>query len=325
MERNKLPFSEVLDRIFSDPRGSVSLIYRLSDMSPEETSAFEARWRTEPVEKRRIVARHMADISEENFVVDFSPLLIRLLEDEAPTVRLAAVEGLWDCSNVGAIGPIIRLLEGDAESSVRAAAASCLGHYVLMAEWGQIQQAVGDRVVSALAQQHEAEEMAEEVRRATLEALGNSADPRVRGYIEAAYNHGDDEMQLSAMFAMGRSADSSWTPIIIQEMRSPYAEMREEAARAAGNIGSSDAVDGLIELLEDDELEVQLAAITALGQIGSDQAHEALEELLEDEDAYELHDAAEEAIEEVQWLNSGLDMLGGEWAFDDFDEDDDFE
>jgi HEAT repeat protein len=132
-------------------------------------------------------------------------------------------------------------------------------------------------------------------------------------------------MQLSAVYAMGQTADRRWVPIIIQEMRSPYMEMRLEAARSAGNIGSGDAVDRLIELLHDEELEVQLAAVTALGQIGSDQAYEALAVLMDDEDAYELHEAIEEAMDEIEWLGGDLDLTLMEWDDDEFVDDDEFD
>ncbi|HZD10425.1 MAG TPA: HEAT repeat domain-containing protein, partial [Candidatus Binatia bacterium] len=261
MDNEHLPFSEVLDRLFSAGRVPISLVYRLSDMSREELSAFQRRWSEQPPDRRRIIARHMADISEENFVVDFSPVFLRLMSDDSAEVRLAAVEGLWDTSNLAVVGPMIDLMQNDQEPEVRASAASCLGHFVLMAEWGQIEQSVGDRIVRALSDQYEQVDAAEEVRRASLESLGSAADPRVAGYIREAYDRGGETMQLSAVYAMGQTADRRWVPIIIQEMRSPYMEMRLEAARSAGNIGSGDAVDRLIELLHDEELEVQLAAV----------------------------------------------------------------
>lgn len=316
MDRQELPFSDVLDRLFSGSRVPVSLVYRLSDMSPEEMDAFEDRWPEQPAERRRVIARHMADISEENFVVDFSPAFLRLLADTSADVRRAAIEGLWDTSNLAVVGPMIGLMQQDQDISVRAAAASCLGHFVLMAEWGQIQQSVGDRIVKALLETYEEDETTDAVRRASLESLGNAADPRVARYIEDAYQHGGEEMQLSAVYAMGRSADSRWTAIILQEMGNPLAEMREEAARAAGNIGSSDMVDRLIELLSDVELDVQLAAVNALGQIGSDQAYEALAELMDDEEAYELHQAIEEAMDEIEWLGGEMDLALFDWDDD---------
>lgn len=316
MDREQLPFSDVLDKLFSGKDVLVSLVYRLSDMNPEEMEAFEARWAQEPEGRRRIIARHMADISEENFVVDFSPAFLRLLEDASLDVRLAAIEGLWDTSNLAAVAPLISMMRNDNNVAVRAAAASCLGHFVLMAEWGQIQQTIGDGVVNALLEQFERSDGAEAVRRASLESLGNAGHPQVVEYIDDAYQHGGEEMQLSAVFAMGRSADGRWAPIIVQEMRSPQAEMRIEAARAAGGIGHSDTVDGLIELLDDDDVEVQLAAIHSLGQIGSDQAYEALAALMDDRDADELHEAVEEAMDEIEWLGGEMDLTLFEWDED---------
>lgn len=318
MDREELSFAEVLDRLFSGGRVPVSLVYRLSDMSPDEMGAFEERWPEEPAERRRVIARHMADISEENFVVDFSPAFLRLLTDTAADVRRAAVSGLWDTSNLDVVEPIIGLMQRDQDTRVRAAAASCLGHFVLMAEWGQIQRSVGDRIVKALSETYEGDETTDAVRRASLESLGNAADPRVPQYIEDAYERGGEDMQLSAVYAMGRSADGRWTPIILQEMLNPEAEMREEAARAAGSIGSSDMVDRLIELLRDEELDVQLAAVTALGQIGSDQAYEALAKLMDDEEAYALHQAVEDAMDEIEWLGGEVDLTLFDWDDDEF-------
>lgn len=316
MDRDKLPFPEVFERLFSERRVPVSLIYRLSDMQPDELSHFEAHWPEQADERRRIIARHMADISEENFVVDFSPVFLRLLDDASPGVRRAAVDGLWDSSNLAVIGKMIGLMRQDEDSAVRAAAASCLGHFVLMAEWGQIDASSGERAVNALADTYVHPDTVESVRRASLESLGNAADPRVPDYIVDAYQSGSELMQMSAVFAMGRSADSRWMSTIIQEMDSPDWEMRAEAARAAGNVGSSDAVDRLIELLDDEEYEVRLAAVGALGQIGSDQAYEELASRLDDEDFVALHDAIEEAIDEIEWLGGEMDLSLFEWDDD---------
>lgn len=316
MDREEIPFAEVLKRLFLSSRVPVSLVYRLSDMSPAEMEAFEQQWPEQPDERRRVIARHMADISEENFVVDFSPAFLRLLTDRSSEVRKAAVDGLWDTSNLAVVGPMIGLMQGDQDAGVRAAAASCLGHFVLMAEWGQIPQTVGQRIVKALSEAYEQEATRDVVRRASLESLGNSADPRVPEYIEDAYQHGNEAMQMSAVYAMGRSADSRWTSIIMQEMEHPEADMREEAARAAGHIGSSDVVDRLIELLGDEELDVQLAAVSALGQIGSDQAYEALAAFMEREEAYELHQAIEEAMDEIEWLGGVVDLTLIDWDDD---------
>ena len=317
MDRNDLPFSEVLDRLFGEPEVSVALIYRLSDMTADEMERFTARWPEQPDRRRRVIARHMADISEENFVVDFSPAFRYLLADPSRDVRLAALDGLWDTSNTDVVPPIIDLMQTDAEEDVRASAAATLGHFVLMGEWDQINHDVADRIVEALLGQIDREDTAESVRRATVESLGNAAHPRIPDIIGEAYHRGDDAMQLSAMFAMGRSADRRWVSIIVDEMFNSSAEMRVEAARAAGNVGASDSVDRLIELLDDEELDVQLAAVTALGQIGSDRAYEALQRLAEDAEARHLVEAIEDALDEIEWLGGEIDLSLFEWDEDD--------
>ncbi len=317
IDRNDLPFSEVLDRLFNEPDVSVALVYRLSDMSSEEMKRFTERWPEQSDRRRRIIARHMADISEENFVVDFSPAFRFLLSDPAREVRLAALDGLWDTSNTDVVPPIIDLMQADAEEDVRASAAATLGHFVLMGEWGQIDRDVAERIVEALLGQLDRNDTAESVRRATVESLGNAAHARIPDIIGEAYDRGDDAMQLSAVFAMGRSADRRWVPIINDEMLNTSSEMRVEAARAAGNIGASDCVDRLIELLDDEELDVQLAAVTALGQIGSDRAYEALQRFAEDAEAHRLAEAVEDALDEIEWLGGEIDLSLFEWDEDD--------
>lgn len=317
MDRNDLPFSDVLDRLFNEPDVSIALVYRLSDMSVEEMEQFTARWPEQSDRRRRIIARHMADISEDNFVVDFSPAFRFLLSDPSRDVRLATLDGLWDTSNTDVVAPIINLMQADAEEDVRASAAATLGHFILMGEWGQIDHDVAEHIVETLLDQFDRSDTAESVRRATLESLGNAAHSRIPDIIGEAYHRGDDAMQLSAMFAMGRSADRRWVPVINDEMINSSTDMRVEAARAAGNIGASDCVDRLIELLDDEELDVQLAAVTALGQIGSDRAYETLQRFAADAEAYRLAEAVEDALDEIEWLGGEIDLSLLEWDEDD--------
>lgn len=314
---DELAFSEVLRQLAEAERVHLPLIYRLSDMSPQEFEAFVAGWPAWPERRRRVVARHMADICEDNFVVDFAPAFRFMLGDEAPAVRLAALDGLWDSSNLAVVDPIIDLMQHDPDTQVRAASAATLGHYVLMGEWGQIRERVAGRIVEALLAQFQREDDPVAVRRAVLESLGNAAHPDVPALIDRSYERGGDEMRLSAVFAMGRTADRRWMPIIMDELGNADAEMRLEAIRAAGNLGFSDPVDRLIELLYDDDLETRLAVVAALGQIGSEAAYEALQELADDPDAEDLWDAIEEAMDEIEWLGGEIDLNLFEWDEDD--------
>ncbi|GAB4277550.1 MAG: hypothetical protein Kow0080_28620 [Candidatus Promineifilaceae bacterium] len=302
------PFPEILQSILKDETLSVSSLFSLTDMNSESLALFEQRWPEADDLRRQEIARHLADITEENFVVEFTPVFRHLLQDPLPAVRLAALDGLWDCTNIQMVRPIIELMQTDSDTGVRAAAASTLAHYVLMAEWGQLPKRILPRIEEALLAEIDRPNPDTAVFRAALEALGSSSHERVPAIIEQAYHHDLDDIRLSAIFAMGASADRRWVPIIIQELTSPSMSFRAEAARAAGSIGSSDFLTYLQKIIAEDDDDVALVAVEAVGLIGGDLAKEILQGVLNDADAEMLHEAADEAIEEMGWLDSGLDL-----------------
>lgn len=294
-------------------------LFRMSDLTPEEMSHFGQHWGKVADERRRIVVRHLADISEENFQVDFSAVFAHCLGDQLPAVRLAALDGLWDSERLTLLQPIITLAKSDPDQEVRASAAATIGHYILLAEWEVLPVESTRAAIDALLSILDDTETPKALRRAALESLSASSHDRVNRLVEEAYDSGDFELQISAVFAMGRTVDKRWLPVIIDEMGSSDAEMRLEAARAAGQIGSSEAVAELAELVTDDDLEVQLAAIEALGQIGGSMAMRILEDMEGDPDFDHLQDAISEAQEEAIWLDD-IDLTLLDW---DNDEDDD--
>lgn len=314
-EEKQLPFPSVLEQLFTADPLPLELLYRLSDMSDADEAGFWKAWTAVADERRRVIMRHLADISEENFVVDYVPIFNNAIHDSFAPVRVAALDGLWDATNVGLVRPIIRLMQTDEDVNVRAAAASALAHYVLLAEWGQVPASISPAIVEALLAEYDKPDMEMTVKRSALEALGAANHPRVASIIENAYENPQLDIQMSAVFAMGNSADPRWLPTVIGEMQNPSEDMRAEAARAAGSIGGSDAVEALADLLMDEDLAVSLAAVEALGQIAGDRPTELLQALLEDSDFEDLHEAVEEALEEMA-------LLGGEVDFDWFDVED---
>ncbi len=308
-EEEVVPFVDVLDAVLTSENVPIHMLYRFSDMGLEETEQFQARWSAVDDERRHVIVRHLADLTEENFVVDFTPVFIHCFDDTHEFVREAALDGVWDATNIKLISPIIHLLQTDNSVLVRAAAARALAHYVLLAEWGQLPKRVSPRIIEALLAEYDQVETAVPVKRATLEALGAANHPRVVQLIEEAYEDVDMGMQISAIFAMGSSADKRWTAVVLAEMENPNPDMRAEAARAAGIIGGSDAVPKLSELAVDEDLAVQTAAIHSLGQIGGETAQTTLAELLEDHEFAEVHDIIEEALEEMALLNGELDIF----------------
>lgn len=307
-EEKQLPFSSVIEKLFTADPLPLDLLYRLSDMAEAEWASFWQGWTAVADERRRVIIRHLADISEENFVVDFGPVFAQALTDGHAPVRVAALDGVWDSTNIRLVRPIIDLMQNDEDEAVRAAAAAALAHYVLLSEWGQLPASISPTIVEALLAEYDKPDTAVAIKRSALEALGAANHPRVAALIEEAYESSLPEMQMSAIFAMGSSADSRWLSIVIGEMQNPSSEMRAEAARAAGAIGSSNAVDKLANLLMDEDMAVSAAAVEALGQIGGDRPMEILQDLLEDSDFEDLHELIEEVMDEMIWLGGDIDF-----------------
>jgi HEAT repeat protein len=321
MKEEEKSFDTVLAELFDAEPLPIAELYRLSDLQAERWEAFVVGWTAVPDERRRAIVRHLADITEDNFIVDFAPIFVHSFQDSEPEVRIAALDGLWDSTDLKLIPKITTLMQQDAVEAVRVAAAAALGHFVLLAEWGQLPERILPGLIETLLAEYDKEETAVSVRRVLLEGLGAAGHPRVNQLIEAAYESGDQSMQMSAIFAMGNSADRHWAVTVLAEMESPYEDMRAEAARAAGPIGSSDFVPMLAELAYDEDLGVRVAAITSLGQIGGDQVQHILTTMYDDpevEEIDEVFEAVEEAIEESV-------MMAGDFNFVDlpFDEEED--
>ncbi len=316
----EMPFPAVLSALFGGDEVPVHLVFRLSDMPAEDFALFQREWSEVSEDRRAALVRHMADIAEENYLVDFTPVFAYLFDDNYASVRQAALDGVWDSTDTHLVPPIIAMLQGDANVGVRAAAARALAHYVLLAEWGQIRAGAASPIVDALLAEYDRPTAPPEVKRAALEAVASSNHPRVPDLILNAYDDGSNDLQLSALFAMGLTADQRWLPILDDEMQSPSADFRAEAARAAGSLGSADSIDALEGLLSDADIEVAMAAVYALGQIGGDRATELLARLAEDPNYEELYDAIDEALEEMDGLEFDLLALD-EDALEDDDDD----
>ncbi len=319
-EKEELSFSEALQRLLADEDLPVHLLYRISDLSEGEKVELYERWVVTQDGRREEIARHLADISEDNFTVDFKPFFAYLLADPDPSVRVAALEGLWDATELKLVGPIVAMLESDDNQRVRAAAAAALSHYLLLSAWGELRHVPTELIIEALLAAYHDQSAETPVRRAALESLGSVPSDEVEQLVKNAYESSNSELQLGSLFAMGNSADPRWLPILIDELESPYSEMRVEAARACGSIGHSEAVPGLAELALDDDEEVAATAIEALGLIGGNDAHRALEAMVDDPRFEHLQDIVTLALEDMDWLENELTMLS--WREEDEGDDD---
>jgi hypothetical protein len=213
------------------------------------------------------------------------------------------------------------MLQRDSSSSVRAMAASALGHFIYLDAIDEIPHARVEPLIQALRAVIDAPGEPLEVRRRAVEAISFSSADDVPDIIRRAYASSEEGMRISAVFAMGSSADEQWIDIVVSELDSPSPAMRYEAAHAAGELEARNAVPALARMLDDPDREAQEMAIWALGQVGGERARTLLSDLTES-DAAALAEAAMDALEEMEWMHGG-DRDMPLFAFDPYADEDD--
>ena len=302
---------------------SVSKLYLLSSLDQADVERVRAAWPAIADDRRRAIVSHLDDLTESNFEVDFGSIFRIGLTDPDPAVRATSIDGLWVDDDVRLVRPLIDMMQNDASEEVRATAAGSLGRFVLAGELEDIPADKAEAVVDALREIIEDGVETVEVRRRAIEAIGYSGAEGVTDLIGEAYGDEDDRMRASAVYAMGRSADLRWADLVLAETESADPEMRYEAAHACGELQNPGALPALKRLLDDPDDEVREAAVWALGQIGGSESRRLLVALLDDPGAADLHEAAEAALEELEFLSGepfDFDLLD---FSDNGDEDDD--
>lgn len=279
----------------------------LSDLTASELQAFQETWQVLDQERRRSLVSALLEMAEDRIDTYFNGIYRWLIGDADPWVRTQAVEGLWEDEDVRLISPLIRLLQDDESSEVRAASALSLGRFVLLGELDQIDQSASARIETALLTAYAADEQDTVVRRRLLEALAYSGREDIQDLIVDAYNDDDEAMRISALFSMGRNADQRWRDYVLAELTSENSAMRFEAARASGELELVEAVPELYNMLSEDDIELRDSAVWALGRIGGPAARRALQACRTSGDE-ELREAAEEALAEMDFLAGDVDL-----------------
>lgn len=271
----------------------------LSNLDSAEEKLFEQTWAGIKTEVRRQIIRQLVELAEDNVELNFDSIFRHCLQDSDTEVRRKAIEGLWECEDVTLISPLIELMERDSSTEVRAAAATSLGNFALLAEWRKIRSRYASRIAEALLSVVGDPAKPVEIRCRALESVAPLSLPEVTEAIKGAYYQGDAEFKSSAICAMGRNCDTAWLPILIAELSSADVTMRYEAAQACGELGEGEAVPYLAELVDDPATEVALTAIQALGRIGGGEAKKRLQQLLEEAEEI-VRQAAREALAESE-------------------------
>ena len=239
----------------------------LSDLSREDADRLRAAWQHITHALRADLTGRARALAEDNADLHFSALGRIALADPDANVRRHAIESLWESEDRATGAELTRVLASDPDESVRAAAATALGPFVIRRELRDA-DAPGDALVQALRAAASDNEPSADVRARAIESLGPRTLPWVDELITSAYYDDDRRVRLAAIRAMGVTARDEWVHYLEEQAGSDDPEFRHATAIALGDIGAEESLDLLFELAEDDDPEVVSAAIGSLGQVG---------------------------------------------------------
>lgn len=273
----------------------------LSGLQANAYNEFWPSWAAIVPHRRGEIAHAMVELAEDNVDLDFTQVLLWMLDDDDTQVRVNAAEGLWESERSQVLRRLVTALMSDPAPTVRAAAAMALGRFAYRAALDELDSSDTEALHNALQRVALDARQPSEVRRRALESAGYFADDdAIQQQIGRDYDSTDQLLRESALVAMGRSMLPRWRPTITQALSHASPALRYEAARAAGEMGEDgrDLLPKLVPLLNDKDSEVAFAAIWALGQIGGETAQRMLKQIAK-EGGDARRQAANDALDEL--------------------------
>jgi len=298
-----IEFSEVSEALLNNempfPAG---LLYFFSDISREDLKNLSKVWPKVRVQRRRALLEDMENLAEADTLLFFDHFATSCLDDEDPVARATAIRLLWQSQEEDLVPLLLKRLNEDPESIVRAAAATGLGMFVYLGELEEIRTSTYEDLLENLIQTHLGSDDVL-VRRRALEALGYASHPDIPEFIQRAYDTNDEDWLQSALFAMGRSYDQRWIKAVVRMLDHPDPMVQYEAVRAAGELEVHEARDLLFDLLDTgpDDQDLLFAAIWSLTKIGGGGVRELIEMSLEETNDPEEQQFLEEALENLDF------------------------
>jgi hypothetical protein len=222
--------------------------------------------------------------------------LLEVLRDHSAGEKelLLAAELAGDSSVVDddLVGALLAILRGDASEQVVGQAAISLGPVLELGDTEgfddhdsvSISEHVFHEIQETMRALYQDANVPKLVRRRILEASVRAPLDWHQGAIRDAYDSGDEEWKLTAVFSMRhvRGFDEQ----ILESLSNKNPEIHAEAVRAAGAWSIDAAWRHVVDLVtaEDTDRAVFLAAITAVGDIRPKEAPEVLQHLEDSED-----------------------------------------
>ena len=219
----------------------------------------------------------LSDLSAVDSTMEFECIFKAGLDHKDGRVRAAAAHGLAETGDTTAISRILEIMETDPDVGARAAAASTVSSFAVVASEGRLTERLRVRMLEALTGVLDASDASSELWRRALEAAGAFGDARINRYIDRAMKSGGTDLKRSVLIAMARTCDPRWLDFVTQELENSDATVRFEAVNALGEIGEEADAFYLEEPLDDQDLMVQLAAVAAAEKIGGPTAKNMLQ------------------------------------------------
>ncbi|MGV8027077.1 MAG: HEAT repeat domain-containing protein [Anaerolineaceae bacterium] len=311
MEENReTPFEQIVAELVDESQPfSPKRLRAFSDLDNGSLDKLKQSWPAVSVNRKIALLEDLEDLTEADTLVSCDAVGKFAMQDAEPSVRRQAIHLLWDCEDTSLIPVFMDLLENDPAETVRAAAASALGKFILLGELEEIPKEKADPVFAKLLEVVQRKPEGE-IQRKALEALGYSGEDIVPKLINQAMQRNDEQWTASALFAMGRTLDDRWEKIVLEHINDPDQSIQIEAIRAAGELELSVANELLFEMLDDEDLDSELLYYIywALSKIGGKGVKERLEQELEETVDEDLMDVLDMALENLDFTEDSEDL-----------------
>lgn len=246
-----------------DPIARRAAARQLSDLGPARGGPLVLRALGDADTEVRLAAAHSAIRLRVPAAID---VVLPWLGDRETRLRVAACDVARALpAPAKTVPPLARAL-GDADATVRAAAADALGA-----------QASADAVAPLLGKLDDASPT---VRIQIARALARLGDGRAVVPLAGKVQDSVPEVRQAVARALGDLGDLRATQALLLQLRDAVSDVRVEALGALGRLRAPDAASAIGPLAAERALAIRLAAMTALGRIATPDAVRALASLL---------------------------------------------
>lgn len=202
----------------------------------------------DPIVRRNAIIYLGTERKKENV-----PSLIKMLDDESPEVKRAAVNALANIKDSRAVSPLIDRFKAETNLNLK---------MNIIIAMGELKSAVSVPTLKTLLK-----DPYPAFRNEAVRALGKINSPDTYKDIVAMLNDEAEGVRVITADVAGVLKLRSSVPLLVKNLKDPVAVVRRACARAIGQIGEISALPELEKLLQDKDQQVILTAKEAIEKI----------------------------------------------------------